>query len=715
MFQVAKNIIVQPLLGLTVILILQGCSLYGNSESPTSATLNRLDTLPMETEVSDNGPADISPEGEAGPNGGFEKRGTGQVVASALPSVKQWQASGDGVDLNFQNADIRAVADVIFGKILKAAYSVDPAIDGRISLQTGESLPRPALLMAFESALDTVGGRLVFDGVTYHIKSAAADDFPGGHLVGLSSKDIKAGYGLHILPLKHVSADRIMDIIEPFVPVRAKVTVEPERNLLVIAGTGPERMSLIDMISVFDVDWMQGMSYGLYPLEAANATDVIRELETLFATASGDTAPNAVQFLPVERMNAIMVIAVNPDLLERSREWITELDHGGQSSGNRLYVYKVQNGRARDLATVLGGIFGAEQHTLGNNSTVAPGLTPKRLSSGTDNRNQDTSEHAGRTSSAMSTLGEARNSQQEAQVSFVADNLRIIADDRNNALLIMASQQDYRLIKSSLKQLDIEPLQVMIEATVAEVKLNNDLRYGLQWFFQEGDFDLTLSDADTGTVASSFPGFSAVFDDPDARAVLNALDSVTDVEIVSSPQLMVLNNQTAILQVGDEVPVPVQSATSTENSNPLIVNSIDYRDTGVILRVTPRVNSSGMVLIDVEQEVSNVVETLTSGIDAPTIQQRYLASTIAVKSGATIALGGLIQHQISEEESGVPVISKIPLMGNLFKTTGYANKRTELLVLITPRVIGSTREAQEVTKELRERLSRIAPAAKSDD
>ena len=206
-----------------------------------------------------------------------------------------------------------------------------------------------------------------------------------------------------------------------------------------------------------------------------------------------------------------------------------------------------------------------------------------------------------------------------------------------------------------------------------------------------------------------------MFDDPDARAVLNALDSVTDVEIVSSPQLMVLNNQTAILQVGDEVPVPVQSATSTENSNPLIVNSIDYRDTGVILRVTPRVNSSGMVLIDVEQEVSNVIETLTSGIDAPTIQQRYLASTIAVKSGATIALGGLIQHQISEEESGVPIISKIPLMGNLFKTTGYANKRTELLVLITPRVIGSTREAQEVTKELRERLSRIAPASGAND
>ena len=495
MYQVARNKIIPPLLGLSVLLVLQGCSLHGTSDSPTSETLSRLDTLPQDTEIADTSPADISPESDAGPQGGFEKKGSGQVVANSLPSVKQWQASGDSVDLNFQNADIKTVADVIFGKILKAAYSVDPAIDGRISLQTGESLPRPALLMAFESALDTVGGRLVFDGVTYHIKSASAEDFLGGQLVGLSSKDIKAGYGLHILPLKHASADRIMDIIEPFIPARAKITLEPERNLLILAGTGPERMSLIDMISVFDVDWMQGMSYGLYPLEAANATDVIKELETLFATSSGDVAPNAVQFLPVERMNAVMVIAVTPELLERSREWITELDHGGQSSGNRLYVYKVQNGRARDLATVLGGIFGAEQRTLGNNSSVAPGLSPTRLSSTTEGRGGDTNIRSGGNGSIMSALGEARNSEPEAQVSFVADNLRIIADDRNNALLIMASQQDYRLIKSSLKQLDIEPLQVMIEATVAEVKLNNDLRYGLQWFFQEGDFDLTLSDA----------------------------------------------------------------------------------------------------------------------------------------------------------------------------------------------------------------------------
>ncbi len=185
---------------------------------------------------------------------------------------------------------------------------------------------------------------------------------------------------------------------------------------------------------------------------------------------------------------------------------------------------------------------------------------------------------------------------------------------------------------------------------------------------------------------------------------------ITDVRVISSPQLMVLDNQTARLQVGDQVPIATQSSQSVEGIN--LVNTIQFRDTGVILEVTPRVNASGLVVLDVLQEVSDVTETTTSEIDSPTIEQRSIQSTVAVQSGDTIALGGLIRDREEDGVSGIPLLSSIPLLGNLFKTTEKIVRRTELLVLITPRVVRDRREALDVTDELRRRLSTLGPLEK---
>lgn len=280
---------------------------------------------------------------------------------------------------------------------------------------------------------------------------------------------------------------------------------------------------------------------------------------------------------------------------------------------------------------------------------------------------------------------------------------RVIADDNTNSLVIRASPPDLRRIQAALEQLDIVPLQVLIEATIAEVTLRDELRYGVEWFFRFGGQETMLDLAAAG-IAPEVPSFSAVFtSSDDVRLIIEALESVSDVNVVSSPQLMVLDNQTAQLQVGDEVPIVTRQSQGTE-ADDLLVASIEQRQTGVILNVTPRVNASGLVRMEIEQEVSDVVPTTTSGINSPTISQRRVASTVAIQSGETVALGGLIRDTDRTEQDGVPGLGRVPVLGWLFGRTAEQDERTELLVLITPRVVRSQEQARAVTDELRRRL-----------
>ena len=300
------------------------------------------------------------------------------------------------------------------------------------------------------------------------------------------------------------------------------------------------------------------------------------------------------------------------------------------------------------------------------------------------------------------------------QIVSEAGDIRVIADERNNALVFLATAGEFRMIESTLKRLDIVPLQVMIEATIAEVGLNDTLEYGLQWFFENGDVSGIFS---TDNLAGAFPGFNFLVDTGSARVVLSALSDITEVNVISSPLLMVLDNQTARLQVGDQVPVLTTQSTGSGTDVVVdddvivrdVINNVEMIDTGVILEVTPRVNASGLVVMDIIQEVSDAIRTTTSDIESPTIQQRLIQSTVAVQSGATVALGGLIRDRTEESEEGLPLLSQIPILGNLFKTTSDLSTRTELLVLITPRVVRNQNEAKEVTDELRRRMHTVVP------
>lgn len=634
----------------------------------------------------------------------FRQRSSANRGARNVPTIAEWfTGPAAGVTLNFQNADIETVAQALLRDALGLSYIIDEGVAGKMTLQTEGSLSREALLFIFEAALDGVGVHLREEGGAYTLLSEnRTTQLGNAPIVGLSAADMRAGYGLHAVQLDFLTATQLQSTLEGVVGGQVRLRADTRRNILLVEGTGPDRLNAVRLAKTFDVDWMKGRSYALVPLEVADVTLVIRELEQVFETGNGQLAQGLLQFLPIERMNALLVIGENDALVTRAEEWIARLDSGSQNGGRRLYTYRVQHGRASDLAAVIGSLYGAQQQatSVGAGRSVAPGLQAGFTTGGAQ---------AAQSNQSAQSFGQPNIQARTAQpvIAFVSDSMRIVADERKNALLIMTTPGEYDLIRSTLKRLDVAPLQVLIEATIVEVTLNDELEFGVQWFLQNGDFNFSLAGGNSRSniQPTTIPGFSGVFDDlEDARVVVSALDSVTNVEMLSAPQLMVLNNQTALVQFGDEIPVPSASAVNLDADTDRVFNEITYRSTGIILKVTPRVNESGTVLLDIEQEVSDVAETVSSGIDAPTVQQRRIVSSVVVQSGETLALGGLIQTSNTQIESGVPLLSQIPLIGNAFKNTQDKKNRSELLILVTPRLVGSVEQARAVTTELRDRM-----------
>jgi general secretion pathway protein D len=409
------------------------------------------------------------------------------------------------------------------------------------------------------------------------------------------------------------------------------------------------------------------------------------------------------------------------------------LDMGGTSAGRRIYVYDVQNSRAEELARSLNHILslptgsddsssGARtsssgtgssgQFSFGSGSGSGSGFTSgsslgSGYSSNTGTTGTGLTSSSGFGGGSSSSSSAAQGGYQSGSSggyqsggSGKAGDLRIVANNDSNSLMILANPAEFSVIEAALQRLDVPSRQVLIEASLAEVTLTDELRYGVQWSFAGKNGPVTLSD--NGQISQKFPGLSFLFTgSTNISAVLNALEAITKVRVISSPKLVTLNNHEAQLQIGDQVPVTTQSAVSTSNSDAPIVNSVSMRDTGVILQVTPRVNKNGLVQLDISQELSNSIPTTTSNIDSPTIQERRFSTTVVVKNGDTVALGGLITENSTKSRSGVPYLSRVPLLGALFRDTDDTTTRTELILLITPRVMRDDAEFQGVMDDLR--------------
>ncbi|GAK33411.1 type II secretion system protein D [alpha proteobacterium Q-1] len=637
--------------------------------------------------------------------------------------------------LNFANADIRKVVDAVLGEALSLPYMIDSAVSGTITARSARALPAEQVIPALEDILAINRVALVERSGVYHVVPIEATTGNAPLLSGRES--VRDGFGIHIIPLQYVSADEMQVSLEPFLAPGRGLQADNARNLLLFRGPSVEANDIVALVETFDVNWLQGMSFAILPLQHADVGDVISEMEAIFAKGSEEQpgpTDGVIRLLPIERMNAVLAISRQAQYLVSAKQWAERLDRGGGTDGQRmLYVYHLKNARASEIGEVLGELF--DVRTVGEGAGqsgggLAPGRQSGGLSGTSGSGNTASSDdgsgaagsgrggvsgnNGGALSAAARTStgggGRASGAGGNSGSAFSSENgdgPRLIADDRNDAMLILATAQEFRMIESTIKRLDVSPLQVLIEATIAEVTLNDALNFGVRWFFDAGNENtqnVSFSDVSNGAVAPTFPGFSYFFESNSARAALNALSEITDVTVVSSPQLMVLDNKTARLQVGDQVPVPVQQSVSTQDPDAPIVNSIQFQDTGVILEVTPHVNASGLVVLDVLQEVSDVVPTTSSGIDAPTIQQRTISSSVAVQTGETIALGGLIRDRSTSNDTGVPILMNIPFFGNLFKSKTLGNERTELLVMLTPRVVRDQAEAREVTQELRRRM-----------
>ena len=611
---------------------------------------------------------------------GVTDSGSGQFVSHRTPSISlESSASGEeGYRINLVDAPIAAAAKNILSDILKLNYSIDPRVQGSITLQTSAPVSRDNLIDIFETTLAANGFTIVRNSGTYQIVplSEALASTPSVSVPSVAPKG--PGVKVLVVELQYISAEEMRNILTPISREGSILRVDNDRNYIVLAGTNSDLASMRDAIGVFDVDWMRGMSVALHPLKTSRPAEVAKELETIFRTSEGPGS-NIIRFVPNERLNSVLVITSRPQYLARAEGWIRQLDRIARTNEEQLFVYSIQNRTAEELAKVLQSVLsGKSSDPSMMESPISPDLQEVEMAS------------------------EGAMPPTAAFAPSAAPS--VVADTENNALLISTTARGYERIERILQQLDVLPTQVMLEAVIAEVTLTDELNFGVRWFFESGNFKVGLSDVASGFTGPNFPGFAWNFATNSLEMTINALSEVTKVKIISSPTLMALNNQTATLQIGDQVPIVTRTSTGIEDPNAPIINNVSLKDTGIILNVTPRVNSSGRVLLDIEQEASNVVRTTTSGIDSPTIQQRKVSTRVVVNDGEALTLGGLIQERNTEGRRQVPVLGEIPVIGNAFRSKNDVIERTELLILIRPRVLKNFQDARAINEEFRQRL-----------
>ena len=609
-------------------------------------------------------------------------------LVNAAPRSPSGSRGGDVV-LDFADADVKDVVRAVLGDILKVPYSVDPQIQGKVTLKTSTGLRKQDVIAALETALKVNGAVIVLADNVYNVVPAteAQKRIDGFELSG-SARSRAPGYGIEIVPLRHIAVAEMQKILEPISPAGGVASVDAQRNLLFLAGTSQERSAMLDTIRLFDVDYLKGMSYAIIRPDHVEASTLAQELTRVFQSTGGSSA-SMLRFVSLPRINTLLVVTPRSAQLQAVQKWVDKLDVPPRGAGRGVYYYRMQNAKADDVARSLAAVFGSAVTT--DAGADAP---------------QDTNPNEVPPSGAPGPVPPTAAGPQMSggQQGNNGSNLQIAVDGANNALIIRASASEYAALERFLKEIDIAPDQVLIEVTIAEVTLNDSLKFGVEWFFKNTD-DQKYSLGRALKPAATLPGFNFTYTIPDVEVALSALGTITDVQVISAPKLLTLDNKAASLQFGDQVPIITQSATGITNaSDSTIVNSVQFRDTGIVLKVTPRISKGGTVFVDVNQEVSSAIPTTTSGIDSPTIQQRKISSTVAVQDGDSIALGGMIRQSDTHSDSGVPVLKDIPLVGNLFSSTSNQGARTELLIFLRPRIIRNAAAAREMTDQLKRGL-----------
>jgi general secretion pathway protein D len=701
-------------------LLLTACASVGQrqgDDDPTRIEPGRSAVSDAEREGEDgirlDGTSDEDGEGE------FEETefftGTGVFIDESAARPRAEPPGEDGeITLNFEGQGIQEVVHAILGHMFQENYVIAPGVSGEVTFSTAKPIKRDQIMSVLEMLLRWNGATLIWREGRYHV--VPVSEAVRGNLVPRTDSARNArGYEVMAVPLEFVSASKMAEVLEPWVREDAVFNADNARNILFLAGTQYELSNYLQIVETFDVDWLAGMSVGIFNLQRIEVDELLPELQGVFGEEGETPLSGMFRFMALERLNAVMVITPNEHYLEEAEKWIDRLDRSSPEAGARLYVYRVKNLEADVLAGYLGDLFGSGggggSRSRESRGSLAPGLERATASSVSDfQRSQaggGSDDQGSRPTAGGMQLGQD-------------GSVRITAVQETNSLLIQASPSEYDGILSAIERLDEEPLQVMIEAQVLIVDLTDDLQYGVSWFLANGAVD--------GSVPGLPDGFAQSSDDNAVRfgagqllgtitrqsvgndfvsATINALETVSDVRTISSPSLMVRNNSDASINVGQQIPVQSTSfiGGSGEGSR---FGSVQYLNTGVILEVTPRVNPGGLVYLQIRQEVSSP-GTPASGSSNPPVDTRTVQTEVAVQSGQTIMLGGLIEERTRESKNGVPGLQRIPLLGGLFRSTTDSVTRTETLVMITPTVVESTDQLKRVSDEMRSQFEALRP------
>jgi general secretion pathway protein D len=717
--------------------------------------------------------AGTAPEMPGGRIGGADQIGPaqysyGRPMRPVIPVQGAMGGVGD-IALNFSDTDIRDAVAQILTDILHVNYAIDPAVRGRVTLHTSSPLTSRQLMPVLQILLAQVHAALIRTDGLYRIVPVQGDmgNPPGGAAGGPAGggtgaegapgiTDSESLGGSIMVPLHYADAVNLARALQPFLQGGGRVTPVGSANAVIVSGEPSARNTLVDVIRAFDVDWLASQSYALLPVESGNARDMATALQS--ALHGGEL----VQVLPLARVNAVLIVARNTRTIDDARRLFALIERNRRATMRSWHVFYVQNSSVNDVAYTLQQAF-----TPGDVTATPPESAPGSASQlgqtgftggmasamgggggglgggglgGTTGGGGGTGSNTGlfggnqqggtaQTTGGQTTGGQAGAGQAGGAQAFAnpllggLDNtagtesrpqaMRIISNAQHNAILIYGTAQESDTVDQMLRQIDVMPLQVRIDAVIAEVQLNDALQYGTQFFFKSGGINGVLSSNSqtitTGTLATAafshtLPGFIiGGASGGGAPFAIDALQNVTTVHVLSSPQLMVQDNRAARLQVGQLVPVQIGSQSSTIGTS--IYNQFTYQPTGVIMQVTPHVSEGGLVTLDVSQEVSSVSPTAASATNAasnPTFNDRSVSSRVVVQDGQTVGLAGLITDSSSRINSGIPWLKNIPVLGFLAGNQNNNRQRTELLILMTPHVIHDQRDAVDLMEDLRD-------------
>ena len=641
---------------------------------------------------------------------------------SPAPAPKPPEPSrGSGFIFNFDNADLYEVIRVM-AEVMKLSYLIDPKVKGVVNIHTTGQISSEDIFPVFQTILHLNGATAVKKGSLYEIvpfgDAKKMYTIPS-KIEDAAKKLTEEKYVILIVPLNYIPVTEASKMIKPFLSDGADIIEHPPQNILLIGDMASNIRKVVDLLALFDIDLFTDLKVRFYPVFNSDVNDIAKEMERLFASFEVSTKSGrgvGITFTPVTRINSLLVVSSIPNIFDKVERWVKQLDRTPTDEAKMgVFVYYVQNGKAKDLADVVKQIFTAPKKTTPSSTTTSTPSTPPGATPSTPAR------PSARPTPAPTASGAPPPPPGGEEGGIPTGEINVVVDETTNALIIRAYPRDYKFILETVKKLDLYPKQVLIEVFLASITLDETNKLGVEWSIFQDTFTKNgtvynwalgmggRSPVDMATFSSGIR--YAIIATDKLTAAVNALASNDKVNIVSSPHLLASNNKEAKIQVGTSQPILTNTYTTgatTTSGTSYVEGSIEYKDIGIIITVTPRISDGGLVTMDISVENSDVSMTKLGSLDnVPVFSKKTAKTTLSIADAQTIVIGGLIQETKSTNSSGVPWFSKIPVLGALFGYQTYTQNRQELMLLLTPHVITDIDQSNAVTREFKQKLDTL--------